>query len=214
MDAYRIILADDHSIVRSGIKCLIDKEPGLTVVGEAANGQDLLKVLRARKCDLVILDLSMPQMDGMMAMKEIHRKYPRIKVLVLTIQKDYEHFKHAMASKASGYIVKDDASDELIPAIKAVQRGRPFVSPCVSRVLTDRLIRSFDDVETPALDILTRRERQILTLIANGLPNKNIAAKLRISVRTVEHHRFNLSDKLGIKNTAGLVKFAISKGLV
>jgi len=214
MNAYKIVLADDHSIVRSGVKNIINKEPDLSVIGEAANGEELVKILRSMKCDLIILDLTMPEMDGMEAMKEIHQRYPKTKILVLTMQKDHEHFKHAIKNGASGYVLKDDASDELISAIKSVKRGKQFVSPSVSKLLTDRLIRSLDETETPSLEILTKRERQVLILISNGIPNKNIATKLKISIRTVEHHRSNLSDKLGIKNTAGLVKFAISKGLI
>ncbi len=214
MSVYKIVLADDHSIVRSGVRNIINKEPDLSVIGEAANGEELVKILRSMKCDLIILDLTMPEMDGMEAMKEIHQRYPKTKILVLTMQKDHEHFKHAIKNGASGYVLKDDASDELISAIKSVKRGKQFVSPSVSKLLTDRLIRSLDETETPSLEILTKRERQVLTLIANGMANKNFATKLKISIRTVEHHRSNLSDKLGIKNTAGLVKFAISKGLI
>jgi len=214
MSDYKIILADDHSIVRSGVKTLIEKEPKMHVVGEAANGHELMKVLKSTKCQMVILDLTMPQMDGMVAIKKIRTQYPDIKILILTMQKDYEHFKHAISNGACGYVVKDDASDELIEAIKSVHKGKQYVSPSVSKVLTDHLIRSLDDSETPSLEILTKRERQVLTLIVNGMANKNIANQLKISIRTVEHHRFNLSEKLGVKTTAGLVKFALSKGLV
>jgi two-component system response regulator NreC len=214
MARYKIILADDHTMFREGLKGLIDKEPSLKVVGEAKDGEELLQKLNVLPCDLVVLDLCMPQMDGMTALKNIRHQFPQVSILILTMQKDYEHFKHAMANGASGYILKEDAHDQLIAAIRAVSKGKPFVSPTVSTVLTDRFIRSLDDGETPSLEILTAREKQILGCIADGYSNKMAAAKLKISVRTVEAHRVHLTDKLGIKSTAGLVRYAISKGII
>ena len=211
---YRIILADDHAIFRAGLKSLIDKESLFKVVGEAQDGEDLLLKLKDGKGDLVVLDLSMPNMDGVAALKEIRRRFPRTKILVLTMQKDHEHFKQAMAHGACGYLLKDDAYDQLIMAMKMVLQGKRFVSPAVCRLLTDRFIRSVDETETPSLEILTPREKQILKFTAGGLINKNVASQLKISVRTVETHRAHLSDKLGIKTTAGLVKYALSKGLI
>jgi len=202
----RIILVDDHTIFRTGLRSLVDKEPMLKVVGEAKDGKDLL--------DLVILDLSMPNMDGMAAIKEIRQKFPKVKILVLTMQEDSEHFKRTISSGAAGDLLKDDAYEQLVTAVKLVLKGKQFVSPSIASLVTDRFIRSVDDLEGPSLEILTKRERQILRLVASGLANKNIAAKLKISVRTVETHRSHLTDKLGIKNTAGLVKLAYSKGLI
>lgn len=214
MTRNRIILVDDHTIFRTGLRSLVEKEPTLKVVGEARDGQELLDKLETIRCDLVVLDLSMPHMDGIAAIKEIRQKFPQVKILVLTMQKDKEHFQCALAGGATGYLLKDDAYEELMTAIKLVLKGKQFVSPTVSSLMTDRFIRSFEDTETPSLEILTRREQQILKLVAHGLANKNIAAKLKISVRTVEAHRAHLTDKLGIKSTAGLVKLAISKGLI
>jgi len=153
-------------------------------------------------------------MDGLAAIKAIRKKYPKIKILILTMLKDHEHFKHAMANGASGYLLKDDAFDRLSMAIKLIMKGKQYVSPSVSAMETDRFLRSLDEADTPSSDILTKRESQVLKCVAGGLANKNIASKLKISIRTVEAHRTNLTNKLGIKTTAGLVKFAISKGLV
>ena len=211
---YNIILADDHAIFRAGLKGLLDKDPQFKVTAEAQNGKDLLSKLRSAKCDLIVLDLSMPEMDGISALKAIRQKYPRVKILVLTMQKDVEHFKHAMAAGAGGYLLKDDAYEQLPLAVKVVLKGKKYISPVIAELTTDRFIRSLDDLEGPSLEILTKRELEILKLIANSSFNKNIAARLKISIRTVESHRANLSNKLGIKNTAGLVKYAISKGLV
>lgn len=213
MAFYRIILADDHTMFREGLKSLIEKEPSLKVVGEAKDGEDLLEKLGAVRCDLVILDLSMPQMDGMVAIQAVRRQFPHVHILVLTMQKDYEHFRHAMAYGALGYVLKEDAHEQLIAAVRALKKGKRFVSPTVSTLLTERVLRSFDEVETPSLEILTKREKQILRCIAEGDSNKNIAAQLKISVRTVETHRAHLGDKLGIKTTAGLVKYALSKDI-
>lgn len=210
---YRIILADDHQILRAGLKDLIEKDKAFKVVGQAKDGDELLSLMHSVKCDLVIMDLSMPGCDGMQAIQEVRVKFPKVKVLVLTMQKDQEHFKHAMAHGASGYVLKEDAYDQLLMAVKMVLRGKKFVSPTISRLLTDYYVRSLDEAESSSLDILTKREQQILQFIGNGMANKNIASKLKLSIRTVETHRANLSHKLGIKNTAGLVKYALSKGL-
>ena len=199
--------------MRAGLKDLIEKDKAFKVAGQAKDGDELLSLMHSVKCDLVIMDLSMPGCDGMQAIQEVRVKFPKVKVLVLTMQKDQEHFKHAMAHGASGYVLKEDAYDQLLMAVKMVLRGKKFVSPTISRLLTDYYVRSLDEAESSSLDILTKREQQILQFIGNGMANKNIASKLKLSIRTVETHRANLSHKLGIKNTAGLVKYALSKGL-
>ena len=156
----------------------------------------------------------MPNMDGLTAIKAIHQKYPKIKILILSMLKDYAHFQMVMAHGANGYMVKDDASEELVTAIKTILKGKKYVSPSVTTMLVDREVRGPEETGAPSLEILTEREKEILILIARGLANKNIASKLDLSTRTVEHHRSNLTDKLGIKNTASLVKYALSKGLL
>ncbi|MCA9401907.1 MAG: response regulator transcription factor [Candidatus Omnitrophica bacterium] len=214
MEEQRIILADDHEMFRQGLRGLIEKDKTFRVVAEARDGHHLLEIMLAQECEVVITDLSMPNLDGMSVIRRIHDQYPQVKILVLTMQKDHEHFKLAMAQGASGFILKEDAFEQLLLAIKIVLMGKQYVSSSVSTILTDRYIRSIDDAQAPSLDLVTRREKQILTLIAKGLANKNIAQKLQLSVRTVETHRANLTNKLGIKSTAGLVKYAISKGLI
>lgn len=212
MPKTKVIIADDHTFVRVGLRELINKDPELSVVGEARNGIELLELLAKTKCDFAIIDISMPEMDGVAAVREVHQKYPKLKVLMLSMIKDYPHFKTVMAAGASGYIVKDDAPEQLLSAIKHILQGKKFISPSVTTMLADRELRSLDD-SLPSLEILTKREREILALIVKSMANKNIATKLKISVRTVEHHRANLTDKLGFKDAASLVKYAISKGL-
>lgn len=209
----KIILADDHALVRMGLKEMIQKDPKFMVVAEAQDGEKLLHLLTSHPCDLIIMDISMPHKDGLTALKEIRRKYPKIRVLILSMLKDFQHFQEVMGSGAAGYMVKDDAPEELIVAIKSILRGDKFISPSVSKVLVDHQLRSVDDGEVPSLEILTAREKQVLAMIAKGMANKNIAANLKISIRTVEHHRANLTDKLGFKTPAALVKYALAKGL-
>ena len=209
----KVIIADDHSFVRVGLKELINKDSELTVVAEVKNGQELLEILTHKKCDVIVMDISMPEMDGVTALKEIQKKYPQLKTLILSMLKDYPHFHEVMTHGASGYMVKDDAPEQLVSAIKTVLRGKKFVSPSVTTMLADRELRSLDEA-VPSLEILTKREKQILTMIAKSMSNKKIASNLNISIRTVEHHRANLTDKLGLKDTASLVKYALSKGLI
>ncbi|MBZ0167585.1 MAG: response regulator transcription factor [Candidatus Omnitrophica bacterium] len=209
-----IILADDHEIFREGLKSLIDKDAAINIVAEARDGEELLQAVRKNRCDVIVTDLSMPNMDGLVAIRRILKSRPRARILVLTMLKDHEHFRHAMNSGACGYILKDDAYEQFVTAVKTLARGKKYISPSVSQLETDRYLRTMEDTEAPSLSILTKRELQILRFVAAGLANKNIANELNISVRTVETHRNNLTNKLGIKATAGLVKYALTKGLV
>jgi len=211
---YKIAIADDHHIFRAGLKSLIDKDPLFKVVIEASDGEQLLEKLKHQKCDLALLDISMPNRDGLSTLLEIKKRFPKLKVMVLTMQKDQEHFKHAMKNGASGYMLKDDAYEQLILGIKIVLKEKQFISPAIANVMTDYYVRSLDAAESSSLDLLTKRELQILKMIASGMANKNIATRLKLSTRTVETHRANLSRKLGARNTASLVKYALSKGLV
>ncbi len=213
MKKSKIILADDHTFVRVGLKELINKDPVLSVIAEASNGQQLLDILKYKKCDLIVMDLSMPEMDGVSTIKKLHEEFKEIKVLILSMLKDYPHFREVMAYGAAGYMVKDDAPEQLVCAIKTILRGKKFISPSVTTMLAERELRSLDDA-VPSLEILTRREKQVLTMIAQSMLNKNIAAKLKISIRTVEHHRATLTNKLGFKEPAYLVKYALTKGLI
>jgi DNA-binding NarL/FixJ family response regulator len=211
---YKIILVDDHEMLREGLSSMITKDPQMVVVGQAGNGVEALGLLKTIECDVMVVDLAMPKMDGMTLIREITVSYPDIEILVLTMQKDHEHFKRAMTHGASGYVLKDEAYDQLNLAIKMIMNGKKFVSPAVSTLETERYIRSLSEGDEPSLNILTQREKQLLKKIALGDANKKIATDLNISIRTVETHRANLTKKLGIKSTAGLVKYAINKGLV
>lgn len=214
MKECRIILADDHSLFREGIKCVIGKYPEWKVVGEARNGLELLELLKKSRCDLVVLDIAMPEMDGLTALRKISTSFPQIKVLVLSMLNDYTHFEKAKNLGAAGYLSKDDAGDELARAIEKILNGKMYISPSVNDLLVKRQLINIDNSTEHSIEILTRREKQILTMIASGMKNKEIAADLKISIHTVENHRAHLSEKLGSKNVTYLIQFAIEKGLI
>jgi DNA-binding NarL/FixJ family response regulator len=213
VNPYRIILADDHAMFRQGIKNILESVKDLEVVGEASNGIELLELLGKLTPDMVILDISMPQMRGIEATREIKMISADIKVLILTMHKDKEYVYSAMSAGAEGYLVKEDADTELFAAIEKLRNKGHYLSPLLSSEVVFELIQASAKGELPATsDLLTTREREVLTLIAEGTPNKEIADLLYISIRTVENHRTNIMQKLGIKQTANLVKYAIRKG--
>jgi DNA-binding NarL/FixJ family response regulator len=212
---YRIVLADDHVIFRQGIKQLIDTKTDLKVVGEASDGLELINLLqRGLKADMVILDISMPNLRGIEATHEIKAIYPNIKVLLLTMHKSKEYLYHSISAGAQGYLLKEDSEVELFSAIDAIRKGDIFVSKLLTKELTEDLSHlHYGDGQLPT-DPLTPREREILKLVAEGKSNKEISELLFISIRTVENHRANIMNKLKIKKTADLIRYAIQKGYV
>ncbi len=213
MSVIRIALADDHEMFRSGLKGLLEGQADFKVVVQAKDGEDLLSKLSSVRVDCLVIDLSMPNMDGLTTLKEIRAKFPKINALVLTMQKDMEHFKRAMSLGARGYILKDSAFDQLVMAIKIVLSGKSYVSQGISSLIMDQYLSATDN-DDPSLEILTPREKQVLKLLAEGQANKNIASALKISIRTVEVHRSHLLSKLKLKTPASLVKYAISKRII
>ena len=210
----RIILADDHFLFRQGLKKIIEAEPGLEVVGEAGDGLELLGLLNTLTPDVIILDLSMPNLRGLEAIPEIKTRLPEVKILVLTMHKDRDYLRQAISAGADSYLVKEDADPDLFSAIKAIRQGKLYVSPNLSGDLMDdwaELCRKKTG-ETSAPEILTLREKQVLKLIAEGKSTREIAASLSISSRTAEVHRANIMRKLNARKIADLVKFAIQKG--
>jgi len=213
MESYRIVIADDHIMFRQGLRRMLEEMPESNVVAEAGDGLELLNLLGNIVPDLVILDVSMPGIRGIEAIPHIKTSCPEVKVLVLTMHRDVEFLHQAIAAGADGYILKEDADKELFSAIKAIRGGSKYVSP----LLAGEMASIWADVYsgkriTPLVDPLTPREREVLKLIAEGKSNKEISALLFISVHTVVRHRAKIMDKLELKNTAGLVKFAMQKG--
>ena len=213
MCPYRIVLADDHVMFRQGIKNILEGTEDFEVVGEESDGLKLLEILKKVTPDMVILDISMPNLRGLEAAREIKTISSDVKVLILTMHRDKEYMYYAIAAGAEGYLLKEDADTELFAALEKIRQGGHYISPLLSGELTHELIQtSQKGLLTPSSDPLTLREREVLKLIAEGISNRKIAKLLCISVRTVEHHRANIMGKLNIKTTADLVKYAIRKG--
>jgi DNA-binding NarL/FixJ family response regulator len=215
MEPYRIILADDHVIFRRGIKGLISQKPDLKVVGEAGDGIELLSLLRkGLKTDMVIMDISMPRLRGIEATSEIKGNYPDIKVLILTMYKTKEYLYHCISAGAQGYLLKEDSENELFSAIDSIKKGEFYVSRLLTRELTEDLSYIHQGDAHLLTDPLSPREREVLKLVAEGKTNKEIAGMLFISTRTVENHRANIMNKLRLKKTADLIRYAIKSGLI
>jgi DNA-binding NarL/FixJ family response regulator len=214
-ETYRIVLADDHVIFRQGIKQLIETKPDLKVVGEASDGLELINLLqRGLKADMVILDISMPNLRGIEATHEIKCIYPNIKVLLLTMHKIKEYLYHSISAGAQGFLLKEDSEVELFSAIDTIRKGDIFVSKLLTKEITEDLSHIHYGGGQLPTDLLTPREREVLKLVAEGKSNKAIADLLFISIRTVENHRANTMNKLKIKKTADLIRYAIQKGYV
>ena len=203
----QIVLADDHDLVRSGIKALLTMIDGVDVIAEARDGNDLLSLLGNVKPDLVVTDISMPGKDGITAIAEIHDKYPELKILVLSMYDTVDFVKRAMANGASGYLMKDAPPFELEQAVRSVMTIGSYFSPSIAR-------RLMQNTEPTADDELTQRQVEILKLIAQGKASKEIGYELGLSSKTVDVHRARIMDRLGLKDVASLTRYAVRKGLV
>jgi DNA-binding NarL/FixJ family response regulator len=213
MTKYRIILADDHRLFRAGVRRIIEERAELEVAGEASDGLELLQILRRSKPDLIVLDLSMPNLSGIDAFAEIRALHPEVKILVLTMHKEPDYFQHTVSSGASGYLLKDDTSSELLGAIDVIRQGRIFVSPLVTREILEDVVRASRRKRSDSRShALTAREREVLRLVAQGNSSREVAHRLSISVRTVEHHRANILTRLNLKSSAEMVRYAIREG--
>ena len=212
MRSIRTLIADDHALVRAGIRALVEKIKGVSVVGEAGKGSEALKLVDKLKPDLVLLDITMPDGSGFDVLHQITKKFSRIRVIVLTVHEAGEYAMRAMREGAVGFLPKSAASTELEQAIQTVMRGEVYISPETSR---DTLL-AYDKGQKnrDLLDVLSPRQREVLRLIASGRTTKQIAQTLEISVKTVETHRSQLMDRLDIHDVAGLVRYAIIVGLV
>jgi DNA-binding NarL/FixJ family response regulator len=212
--SYRIILADDHTLFRRGMKKLLQEMPGVEVIGEVHNGLELLELLKRLSPDLVILDISMPGLSGIETTREIRSLYPLTKVLILTMHKSKEYLYHAVTAGASGYLLKEDSDDELLSAIQTIRNEGTYVTRNLIGALVEDLSRGLKRKGSAGSDPLTTREREILKLIAEGKTNGEIAILLHVSIRTVENHRASIMKKLDLRNVAELVRYAIHNGLV
>jgi DNA-binding NarL/FixJ family response regulator len=209
---YDIILADDHALMREGIKNLINATKGIQVIGEVSDGMDLLKLMKKTKPDMVILDISMPGQRGIEAAKEIRDRYPEVDILFLTMHKSSEFLSMALEVGAKGYLLKEDTGHQLLQAIQEIRNGRSYLSPKLSQEFSTEMIDICRGERKAGANHLTHRERQILKLIAEGKTDRQISDLLFISLRTAQRHRFNIRTKLNLKRTADLVKYAIAEG--
>ncbi len=212
---YRIVIAEDHTILREGLRALLSSNPEFEVVGEAEDGRVAIRCAEKLKPNLILTDLSMPRMNGMDAIREIKRKSPETKILVLTVHKTEEYILATLKAGADGYLLKDSTHAELLAAVRHVLSGKHYISPGISDKVLDGYLEGRKTLKTrTSWETLTQREREILKLIAEGYKNKEIADDLCISVKTVEKHRANLMEKLNLHNVQALTTYAIEKGLV
>lgn len=215
LDKKKIVIAEDHTILRAGLCALLSTQNNLEIVGEAGDGREAVRIVDDLIPDLLLIDLSMPKLNGMEAVREIKSQYPQIKIIVLTVHKGDEYILASLEAGADGYLLKDASQNELLLAIEYVLQGKMFLSPSISDKVVEAYLKNRRESKTTSvLDNLTAREREVLKLIAEGHSNKNIADHLCISLKTVEKHRSNLMHKLDLRNTAALTSFAIEKGLV
>ena len=219
MQINKVLLADDHTRVRAGIRSLLTNFPGFEVVAEAENGRDALKLVEQQKPDLVLLDIAMSELNGLEVAARLSKEHPEIRIIILSMHSSEEYVLQALRSGASGYLLKDAAPTELELALRAVIRGETYLSPSISKHVVDDYLRRVsnkksDLVAEPGHTELTSRQREILQLIAEGNSTKEIAQKLILSVKTIESHRIQLMERLGIHDIAGLVRYAIRMGII
>jgi two-component system response regulator NreC len=211
----RILLADDHGIVRRGLKSLLESRPGLEVIGEAADGLEALRLCGELTPDLLIIDISMPKMNGIEVASRVQKLDRPPGIIILSMHADESYIMRALGAGARGYLVKDATDEDLLPAVKAVAAGKPFFSPAVSAILMEDYVRQLRTRGlSDSYELLTDREREVLQLLAEGRSNKEVAALLDVGLSTVETHRANLMQKLSLHNTAEIVLYAVRKGII
>jgi len=216
MQKIRVLLADDHTVVRQGLRILLETEQDITVIGEAETGRQAVQLAKKHTPDIAVMDIAMPMLNGLEATRQLVKEAPTVRVIILSSYGDDEYVQQSTGAGAAGYLLKQTAATELIKAIHEVARGNAFFSPAISRRLLEHYRKA---ARTGAPDrnfavSLTTREAEVLQLIAEGKPNKQIAAELCISIKTVEKHRQQVMNKLDIHDVAGLTRYAISKGVI
>jgi DNA-binding NarL/FixJ family response regulator len=215
MPKIRVLICDDHTILREGIRLLLNSQPDMEVVGEAVDGHEAIERARALKPDVILMDIAMPMLNGLEATKQIRRDDPGSRVLVLTMYESDEYVAQMLQAGAAGYVLKKVAGSELVYAIRAVFQGEAFLYPSITKRLVEDYLRRVEaGQERDTFSHLTDRERQVLQLIAEGHTSKEIADLLNLSVRTVQNHRAHIMDKLGMHDRAELIKYAIQKGII
>jgi DNA-binding NarL/FixJ family response regulator len=214
MSNITVLLVDDHTIVRQGLKALLASEKDMTIIGEAQTGREAVDLTAQHHPTVVIMDLAMPRLNGAEATRQILKNAPSTKVIVLSTYSDDEHVQQALAAGAAAYLLKQTAAEDVVEAIREVAKGNAFFSPAIAKRLREQTMRTDADAPKEPNVELTQREAEVLQLIAEGYANKQIAAELNLSVKTVEKHRQQVMQKLDIHNIAGLVRHAAAKGII
>jgi two-component system, NarL family, response regulator NreC len=211
----RVLLADDHGIVRKGLRFVLEQEPGMVVTAEASNGREALRMCEELKPEIAILDIAMPQLNGIEAVSLIRKASPQTACLILSMHSDETYILRALSAGAKGYILKDAVEDDILPAVRSVLSGKSYFSPAIAKTLLEDYVRylrqrGLED----SYDLLTDREKEILQLLAEGRANKDVANLLNLSVTTVETHRTNMMQKLGLHSAAEIVLYAVRKRII
>jgi two-component system, NarL family, response regulator NreC len=215
MSVIRILVADDHGVVRRGLRLILERHEGLEVVGEAADGREVVRLAEELSPSIVIMDVGMPHLNGIDASAQIIHRNPRVGIIILSMHSDEGYIVRALSAGAKGYLLKESLEEDIVQAVRIVAQGRPFFSPRITQTLLDDYVRQLRQKGLQdSYDLLTDREKEVLHLIAEGKSNKEVATILDLSVYTVETHRTNLMQKLNLHNTAEIVLYAVRKKII
>jgi len=215
MNPTRILLADDHTVMRNGLRLLLERQPNLVVIGEASDGRETVRLAESLLPDVVIMDIAMPNLNGIEAARQIVGANPDIAIVILSMHSDESYVIRALKAGARAYLLKDSAEGDLIAAVRAITEGKSFFSPAISRILVEDYMRQLEQKHVEdTYELLTAREREILQLLAEGRMNKEVAAMLHLSVYTVETHRTHILQKLNLHNVPELILYAVRKGII
>jgi DNA-binding NarL/FixJ family response regulator len=211
----RVLLADDHGVVRKGLRFLLERQPDMEIVGEAADGREAVRLAEATNPDIVIMDIAMPLLNGIEATAQMVKRNPAIAVIILSVHSDEDYLLSSLNAGAKGYLLKDSAEVDLVRAIQAVRKGTPFFSPEIAKTMLEDYMRFLQQRNLQdSYDLLTEREKEVLQLLAEGKSNKEVAFILNVSVYTVDSHRTHLMQKLNLHNTAEIVLYAVRKKII
>mgnify|MGYP000859074635 FL=1 len=215
MSKIRILLADDHGLVRKGLRFVLESEPGMEVVGEASDGREAVRMVEELNPSVVIMDIAMPNLNGIEATSQIAKRSPGTGVIMLSVHSDESYLLRALSAGAKGYLLKDSAELDVVRAVQAVSNGKPFFSPAIAKTLLEDYMRYLQQRDMQdSYDLLTEREREVLQLLAEGKSNKEVATLLNLSLYTVETHRTHIMQKLNLHNTAEIVLYAVRKKII
>ncbi|HEY7386976.1 MAG TPA: response regulator transcription factor [Bryobacteraceae bacterium] len=212
---FRVLIADDHGIVRQGLRALLEKSPEISVVGEASDGREAVRLAAELRPNIVVMDIAMPLLNGVDATSQILGRDPDVKVIILSMHSDESYILRALSAGAKGYLLKDSAEGDILPAVETVAKGRPYFSPVIASTLLDEYLQTMKKNKVrDSFDLLTDREKEVLQLLAEGKSNKEVAALLNLSPYTIDSHRTSLMQKLNLHNTAEIVLYAVRKNII